>query len=115
MKTKLLAILILTVIAIALFMAYKPHKQNLHYFAATCVMIDDLGEPVNQDEFVKKMQEVIINENSSYAFDKVEFDRQSAVGASQRYFAFSPAQKSEMRKGLEACLPLMLPETGAKK
>lgn len=109
MKTKLLAILILIVIAVALFMAYKPHKQNLHYFAATCVLINDLGEPKNQDEFVKKMQAVIINENSSYAFDKVAFDRQSAVGASLRYFALSPEQKKQTRQGLEACLPLMLP------
>ncbi|MGB9096134.1 hypothetical protein [Erwinia sp.] len=110
MKTRLLAILILVVIAIGLYLALKPHKQNPHYFAAACVMINDIGQPKDQQEFMAKLQAVIINENSSYAFDKVEFDRHSAQGASDRYFALSSAQQAETHKSLEACLAVMLPK-----
>jgi surface antigen len=109
MKTKLLAILILVVIAIGLYLALKPHPQNPHYYAAACVMINDIGQPKNPDEFMAKLQAVIVNENASYAFDKVEFDRHSAQGASQRYYALSPAQQADTRKGLDNCLAVMLP------
>jgi hypothetical protein len=109
MKTKLLAILILVVIAIALFVALKPHPQNPHYFAAACVMINDIGEPISQEQFMAKLQEVIVNENASYAFDKIEFDSGSARGASKRYYALTPEQRARTRQGLNACLKIMLP------
>ncbi|MEM6052387.1 hypothetical protein AAH450_17635 [Erwinia sp. P7711] len=109
MKTKLLAILILVIIAIALFLALKPHKQNPHYFAAACVMINDIGQPTSQKQFMTKLQQVIVNENASYAFDKVEFDSNSARGASKRYYALTPAQQALTRQGLTSCLKIMLP------
>lgn len=109
MKTKLLAILILVVIAITLFMALKPHQQNPHYFAAACVMINDIGQPGSQKQFMTRLQEVIVNENASYAFNKVEFDSHSARGASKRYYALTPDQQVQTRQGLSTCLKIMLP------
>lgn len=109
MKTKLLAIVILVVIAIPLFLTLKPHQQNPHYFAATCVMINDVGQPTSQKQFMAKLREVIVNENSSYAFNKVAFDSDSAQGASKRYYALTPAQQAQTRQGMNDCLKIMLP------
>ena len=109
MKTKLLAVLILVVIALTFFLTLKPHKQNPHYFAAACVMINDIGQPTSQKQFMTKLREVIINENASYAFKKVAFDSDSAQGASKRYYALTPDQQAQTRQGLNACFKIMLP------
>lgn len=110
MKTKLtVASIVLLLIAVGLYLAFKPHKQDTHYYAAACVVINNMGEPASAEEFKEKLQEVIINENASYAVDKVEFDPLSAQGAIQRYQQLSATDKIQLKKGMDTCLQILMP------
>lgn len=110
MKTKLtVASIVLLLIAVGLYLAFRPHKQDTHYYAAACVVINNMGEPASAEDFKEKLQEVIINENSSYAVDKVEFDPLSAQGAIQRYQQLSAADKVQLKQGIDTCLRILMP------
>lgn len=109
MKRKTTVFAALLVAAGALYLTFKPHQQDPHYYAAACVVINDLHGAASKAEFVEKLQEVIINENSSYAVDKVAFDAKSAQGAFQRYQQLSEQNKSRARQGINGCLSVMLP------
>lgn len=110
-RKSLLAAILLLLIAGALYTwLKKPHRQDPHYYAAVCVVINDAGKTSTMSEFAQKLQDVIINENSSYAFSKVEFDPTSAEGALRRYQNLSPEQKAQTAKSMNACLQTMLPD-----
>lgn len=109
MKRKILAIVALLAVVSVLWLAFKPHQQDPHYYAAACVAINDLHAAASEAEFVEKLNEVIINENSSYAVDKVAFDAGSARGAFQRYQQLSEQDKSRLHQNLDSCLSVMLP------
>ena len=109
MKHKKLIIIALLAVAAGLYLLNKPHKQDPHYYAAVCVVINDMGKPASTADFMQKMQEVIVNENSSYAVDKVAFDAQSAQSAIGHYQAMSEQDKAQAAQGTDACLSKMLP------
>lgn len=115
MKTRLtIAVTLLLLIAVGLYLAFRPHQQDPHYYAAVCVVINDMGEPASAGEFKEKLQEVIINENSSYAVDKIKFDPASAQGAIQRYQQLSAANKVQLKQGIDACLRILMPADKGK-
>ncbi|WP_414148113.1 hypothetical protein ACMGGR_02840 [Erwinia sp. BNK-24-b] len=103
-------LILLPIVAIALYFFFKPHRQDPHYYAAVCVVIDAMGEPASATDFADKLHDVIINENSSYAVDKVAFDRQSAQGAIQRYMKLNDMEKTQAHQGMDACLAVMMPK-----
>lgn len=111
---KLLALVAALLVALALYLWLKPHKQDPHYFAAACVVLNDMSPPENEQDFMAKLNTVIINENSSYAVKKVTFDKASAHSASQRYAALSEQDKARAKQGVAQCLPLLMGETDAQ-
>ncbi|MFU9135900.1 hypothetical protein [Erwinia tasmaniensis] len=114
-NTRTLSTLILVIaVAVALYVNFRPHKPDPHYYAAACVVINDIGVPPGPDAFREKLNEVIANENSSYAVNKVEFDVASANDAITHYQKMRAAQKREMQQGVDRCLNVFIPD-GAKK
>lgn len=109
MKRNVLAVLALLAAASVLWLAFKPHQQDPHYYAAACIAINDLHAATSEAAFVDRLKEVIINENSSYAVDKVAFDAESARGAFRRYRQLSEQDKSRLHQNIDSCLSVMLP------
>jgi len=112
MKRKMIALAaLLAAAAGGLYLTSGSHQQDPHYYAAACVVINDMHAAASEADFTDKLREVIINENSSYAFDKVSFDAASARGAFQRYKRLNAQDKTRAGQGMDACLDLMLPKT----
>ncbi|WP_380180262.1 hypothetical protein [Kalamiella sp. sgz302252] len=109
MKHKKLVIVALLAVIAGLYLFNKPHKQDPHYYAAVCVVINDMAKPTSTADFMQKMQAVIANENSSYAVDKVAFDAQSAQSAIRRFQEMNEQDKAQAAQGTDACLSKMLP------
>ena len=102
--------LILAMITFSLaYLFFKPHKQDPHYFAAACVVLNDMAAPVSTADFMEKLRNVIMNENSSYAVNKVEFDSASAQAAIERYQHLSEPVQQQTKKSIDSCLPVMMP------
>jgi len=110
MKRKTIAIVALLAAAVGLYLTFSSHKQDPHYYAAACVAIKDLHETPDSVGFPDKLRDVIINENASYAVDKVVFDQHSAQGAIQRYHQLSQQDKIRVQQSMGDCLSVMLPK-----
>lgn len=108
-KNTLRLILMVTIICVT-YLFIKPHKQDPHYFAAACVVLNDMASPTSTADFTEKLRNVIMSENSSYAMDKVEFDPASAQAAIERYQHLSETEQQRAKKSIESCLKVMMPE-----
>ena len=107
-KNTLIIILVMIIVYVA-YLFFKPHKQDPHYFAAACVVLNDMASPTSTADFAEKLRNVIMNENSSYAVDKVEFDSASAQAAIERYQHLSETEQQQAKKSIDSCLPVMMP------
>ncbi len=106
---QLVTLLLLLIMAGGLYLFFKPHRQDPHYFAAACVVLNDMSSPGGTPDFMAQLQNVIINENSSYAVNKVRFDPASARQAIERYQHLSASQKSQTKQSMTDCLQIMMP------
>ncbi|WP_342754202.1 hypothetical protein AAGQ96_17800 [Pantoea sp. MBD-2R] len=108
-KNILILIAVMTIVY-AIYLFFKPHKQDPHYFAAACVVLNDMAAPASTADFTEKLRTVIINENASYAVDKVEFDPASAQAAIRHYQHLSETEQRQAKKSIDSCLPVMMPQ-----
>lgn len=104
-----LRLILMMIIVCVTYLFFKPHKPDPHYFAAACVVLNDMGSPTSTADFAERLRTVIMNENSSYAVDKVEFDPASAQAAIKRYQHLSETEQQQTKKSLDSCLPVMMP------
>lgn len=110
---KIVMLLAALVIALLLYLWLKPHHQDPHYYAAVCVVLNEMETPKDAADFKAKLKTVIINENSSYAMNKTTFDAASARQAIAAFAALSDKDKMEARQGVESCLNVLIPGSSA--